>query len=418
MALMTSCQNSDINLIEKSKFNSDNEKYNGIELYALENSNGLVTQITNYGGRVVSLWVPDKNGNFEDIVLGFDNIEGYKNSNEKYFGALIGRYGNRIQNGQFKIDKMTYNLATNNGENHLHGGPKGFHEVVWSANQIDGQTLELSYFSKDGEVGYPGNLNVKVQYTLSDQDELKIEYWAETDKTTHVNLTHHSFFNLKGAGNGVINDHVMEINADYYTPVDAGLIPNGKISSVKNTPMDFLKPTRIGERVNSNFEQINYGLGYDHNWVLNQSESDLNFAAKVTEPESGRSISVFTNEPGLQFYGGNFLDGSDVGKNAKSYNHRTAFCLETSIFQIVQTLKVFLQRNSKKEMNIIPSVFISFQLNNFHMIYFRVVYISRILLFVLTFTVNLNAQPPSSGLVAYFNFDNLEDDNLVSASEP
>ena len=332
MTLITSCQNSDINLIEKSKFNSDKEKYNGIELYTLENSNGLVTQITNYGGRVVSLWVPDKNGNFEDIVLGFDNIEGYKNSNEKYFGALIGRYGNRIQNGQFKIDKMTYNLATNNGENHLHGGPKGFHEVVWSANQIDGQTLELTYFSNDGEEGYPGNLNVKVQYTLNDQDELKIEYWAETDKTTHVNLTHHSFFNLKGAGNGVINDHVMEINADYYTPVDAGLIPNGKISSVKNTPMDFLKPTRIGERVNSNFEQINYGLGYDHNWVLNQSESDLNFAAKVTEPESGRSISVFTNEPGLQFYGGNFLDGSDVGKNAKSYNHRTAFCLETQHF--------------------------------------------------------------------------------------
>jgi len=329
MVVLSACSSPKIKLIDASKFNTNTSEYKSVALYTLRNSNGLVSQITNYGGRVVNLWVPDKNGSFEDIVLGYETLDGYLNSNEIYFGALIGRYGNRIANGKFSLEGKEYTVATNNGENHLHGGIHGFNDVIWSANKIDNQTLELTYLSKDNEEGYPGNLKVKVVYTLTDENELNIEYWASTDKATPINLTHHSFFNLKGAGNGVINDHVLEINANNYTPVDHGLIPNGKIESVHGTPMDFTIPTLIGKRVNTNFEQLVYGLGYDHNWVLNETDDELRFAAKITDPKSGRSMSVYTNEPALQFYGGNFLDGSDVGKNNKPYNHRTAFCLET-----------------------------------------------------------------------------------------
>ena len=292
----------------------------------------MVAQITNFGGRVVSLWVPDKNGNFDDIVTGYTTLDGYLNSSEIYYGALIGRYGNRIAKGQFTLNDTVYSLVQNNGENHLHGGTKGFNDVVWKASQPDGQTLVLTYTSPHMEEGYPGNLDVKVQYQLTNENELKIEYWATTDRPTPVNLTHHSFFNLKGDGNATINDHLLQINADFYTPVDDGLIPTGEISSVEGTPMDFRAPTVIGERVDADFDQLKYGGGYDHNWVLVPSETRLNFAARVVEPASGRTMEVYTNEPGLQFYGGNFLDGSDTGKYGKPYEFRTSFCLETQHF--------------------------------------------------------------------------------------
>lgn len=303
-----------------------------VGLYTLKNKSGLVAQITNYGGRVVNLWVPDKNGNFTDVVIGYETLGEYLNSNEIYYGTLIGRYGNRIAQGKFVLNDTVYTLAVNNGENHLHGGVKGFNNVVWNAKIIDGQTLELHYFSPDGEEGYPGNLNVKVIYTLTDENELKTEYWATTDKPTPVNLTQHSFFNLKGAGNGDVNDHIMQINADFYTPVDAGLIPTGEIAPVENTPMDFRTPVSIGSRINNEFEQLKFGMGYDHNWVLNRDEEHLAFAAKVKEPASGRTLEVYTNEPGIQFYGGNFMNGKDSGKGGKVFAYRGAFCLETQHF--------------------------------------------------------------------------------------
>lgn len=300
-----------------------------VSLYTLKNSQGVVVQITNYGGKVVNLWTPDKDGNFDDIVLGFDNIDEYLVTSEKYFGSLIGRYGNRIGNGTFTIGEETYSLAKNNGPNALHGGITGYNNVVWDAEQTDDQTLVLTYLSPDGEEGYPGNLDVKVQYKLTEDNELKIEYWATTDKATPVNLTHHSFFNLKGAGNGTVNGHVLQINADAYTPVDGGLIPTGEIAPVEGTPMDFRTPTAIGERVDADFEQLKFGNGYDHNWVLNQADEGLTMAAKVVEPETGRTMEVLTNEPGVQFYGGNFLDGSVTGKEGVPYVFRGALCLET-----------------------------------------------------------------------------------------
>jgi aldose 1-epimerase len=303
-----------------------------VGLYTLKNENGLITQITNFGGRLVSLWVPDKDGNFDDIVTGYETLDGYLNSNEIYYGALIGRYGNRIANGRFTLNDTEYSLAQNNDENHLHGGIKGFNDVVWDAGQTDGQTLVLTYVSPHMEEGYPGNLEVKVQYRLTGDNELKIEYWVTTDQPTPVNLTHHSFFNLKGDGNGTINDHILQINADFYTPVDEGLIPTGEIAPVEGTPLDFRMPTAIGDRVDDDFEQLNFGGGYDHNWVLVPSGNGLTFAGRVLEPASGRTMEVYTNEPGMQFYGGNFLDGSDTGKNNKVYGHRTSFCLETQHF--------------------------------------------------------------------------------------
>ncbi|MEM7512131.1 MAG: aldose epimerase family protein, partial [Bacteroidota bacterium] len=315
----------------KSRFE---QLHNGkqVSLYTLENKNGLLTEITNFGGKVVSLWVPDRQGMFEDVVLGCESLDDYLTAKEKYLGALVGRYGNRIAKGKFKIDGQTYTLATNNNENHLHGGNTGYDAVVWDANQTDKQTLELSYTSEDMEEGYPGKLEIKVVYQLTEANELRITYEASTDKGTHVNLTHHSFFNLKGAGNGSINDHMLQVNAAYYTPVDAGLIPTGIITSVENTPFDFQQATAIGARIEEDHEQLRRGNGYDHNFVLNQSLEGLNFAAKVIEPVSGRVMEVYTNEPGLQFYGGNFLNGSTVGKMGKSYDFRTAFCLETQHF--------------------------------------------------------------------------------------
>jgi len=303
-----------------------------VQLYFLKNSNGLEMAVTNYGAKVVSLLVPDKNGKFEDIVLGFDNIDGYLNANEPYFGAAIGRYGNRIAAGKFTLNGREYNLATNNSPNHLHGGVKGFNGQVWDANQIDEQTIEFSRISPDGEEGYPGNLKIKMVYSLSDKNEFKVTYEAETDMPTVINLTHHSFFNLHGAGNGSINDHVLMINAAKYTPVDQTLIPNGKIDLVKGTPMDFTIPTEIGKRLEENFEQLKFGKGYDHNWVLKENLNMETPVASVWEPKSGRYMQVYTTEPGLQFYGGNFLDGKDIGKGKKPYEFRSAFCLETQHF--------------------------------------------------------------------------------------
>lgn len=320
----------EIKLLNKNDF-FKNIKGKETTIYVLKNRNGLVSEITNYGARVVSLWVPDNNGNFDDIVLGFDNIDDYINAKEKYFGATIGRYGNRIKEGKFLINDKEYYLEKNNGLNHLHGGNIGFSDVVWNAKQIDNQTLELNYFSKNMEEGYPGNLNVKIIYHLNNKDELKIEYFAKTDESTHVNLTHHSFFNLLGAGNETINEHLLYINANSFTPVDETLIPTGNIELVANTPFDFSVPTKIGKRINQEDNQLNYGKGYDHNYVLNNSQSKEIIAAKVYEKKSGRTLEVYTNEPGMQFYAGNFLSGT-IGKHGKSYKKRSAFCLETQHF--------------------------------------------------------------------------------------
>lgn len=319
-------------LIDNSTFTgeADGKK---VELFTLKNSSGMVSQITNLGGKIVSLWVPDKNGKYEDVVMGYSTLPEYMKTGEIYFGSLIGRYGNRIGNAQFTLNDSVYKLAANNGPNNLHGGIKGFNNVVWDAVQKDESTLLLSYLSPDGEEGFPGNLQVNVTYELTDDNEFKIEYSATTDKATPVNLTSHSFFNLKGAGNGDINDHLVQINATSFTPVDSFLIPTGEIAPVEGTPFDFRTPLAIGARINDENIQLKYGNGYDHNFVLNTpSDTALTLAARVTEPASGRTMEVYTNEPGIQFYGGNFLTGKETGKYGKNYPYRGAFCFETQHF--------------------------------------------------------------------------------------
>lgn len=306
-----------------------------VGFFTIQNKHGIEASFTNYGQRLISLFVPDRDGAMKDIVLGFSSLVDYNNSNEKYFGATIGRYANRIAKGKFKIDGETYALVANNGENHLHGGPEGFHNVVWSTNKISENEIEFTRVSPDMEEGYPGNLNIKVNYKLTDDNKLIIRYFASTDKQTIINLTHHSFFNLKGEGAGDINDHVLMINADHYTPIDAGLIPNGEIVKVGGTPFDFTIPKPIKEDVAETNQQLEFGNGYDHNFVLNKTPIDsegLVLAAKIMEPDSGRVMEVYTDEPGLQFYGGNFLDGKIVGKSGKPYNCHGAFCLETQHF--------------------------------------------------------------------------------------
>jgi aldose 1-epimerase len=268
-----------------------------------------------------------------DVVVGFESVQKYVSSKEPYFGATIGRYGNRIAKGKFNLDGKTYTLALNNGRNTLHGGKKGFQNVVWDAEMIDANAVRFSYLSKDGEEGYPGNLNVKVTYTLTDNDELQIEYEATTDKRTVVNLTNHAFFNLNGEGSGTINNHVLQINADQYTPVDSTLIPTGKIEPVAGTPFDFRKPATIGARLEEQNDQLKFGKGYDHNFVLNANPSQgLNHAATVVGDQSGITMQIFTEEPGLQFYGGNFMKSKNTFKNGSKDDFRTAFCLETQHF--------------------------------------------------------------------------------------
>ncbi|HVE55988.1 MAG TPA: aldose epimerase family protein [Pyrinomonadaceae bacterium] len=305
-----------------------------VEIYTLKNSKGAEAQIITYGGTVVSLKMPDRNGKFADVVLGYDSIADYE-ENQAYFGALIGRYGNRIAKGKFNLDGKEYTLAKNNGENHLHGGPKGYHKVVWTARPTvdkSGANLELTYLSRDGEEGYPGNLSIKVVYSLTENNELKIVYSATTDKDTVVNLTHHSYFNLAGAGSGDILNHQLTLYADRFTPTDSGSIPTGELKSVKGTPFDFLTGAAIGARINQTDEQLKFGNGYDHNWVLNKTDNSLTLAATVFEPVSGRVLEVSTTEPGLQFYSGNYLDGAIKGKNGQNYPRRTGFCLEAQHF--------------------------------------------------------------------------------------
>jgi aldose 1-epimerase len=305
-----------------------------VELFTLTNSKGMVAKITNYGGIVVALMVPDRTGHLDDVVLGCDSLEGYR-ARSPFFGALIGRYGNRIGKAQFTLDGKTYAVTPNERQNHLHGGRVGFDKVLWSATPVTGKDsvgLELRYLSKDAEEGYPGNLSATVTYTLTDANELKIDYAATTDKPTVVNLTHHGYFNLDGAGSGDILGEELLINADRFTPVDRGLIPTGELQPVKGTPMDFTQATAIGARIGSQDEQIVNGGGYDHNWVLNRTGSGLSLAAKLTSPKTGRVMEVLTTEPGLQFYSGNFLDGTITGKGGKLYPRRSGLCLETQHF--------------------------------------------------------------------------------------
>jgi aldose 1-epimerase len=310
-----------------------------VDLYTLTNKNGMEVAITNYGGTVVTLKAPDRNGKVADVVLGFDTLESYFGPNP-YFGALIGRYGNRIAKGKFKLDGKEYTLARNNGENALHGGLKGFDKRVWTAREApDG--LELTYVSADGEEGYPGALTSTVKYSLSDNNELKIDYAAATDKDTVLNLTNHSYFNLAGEGEGDILSHEMTINADRFTPVDSGLIPTGELRPVEGTPFDFRKPTAIGARIANADEQLKLGKGYDHNFVLTSGGGSMALAARVTEAKSGRVMEVLTDQPGVQFYTGNFLDGTVKGKGGKVYAHRYGFCLETQHFPDSPNQKTF-----------------------------------------------------------------------------
>lgn len=303
-----------------------------VELYTLTNANGIETTISNYGGIVVTLMVPDRNGNLGDVVLGYETLERYINNNP-YFGAIIGRYGNRIAQGRFTLNGVEYTLAQNDGENHLHGGIKGFDKVIWNARALSDEKnpgLDLSYVSPDGEEGYPGTLSITVTYTLTQDNALKIDYLATTDKDTVINVTNHSYFNLAGAGVGDILGHELMLNADTFTPGDETLIPTGELRSIKDTPMDFTHSTAIGARINEDYEQLQFGPGgYDHNWVLNESEESLVLAARVSESGTGRIMEVYTTEPAIQFYTGNFLDGSITGKGGNVYKQRYGFCLET-----------------------------------------------------------------------------------------
>lgn len=299
-----------------------------VEQYTLVNQNGMMVKIITLGGTVTELWVPDKDGNFADVVLGFDDVAGYESPNNPYFGCIVGRYANRIANGQFTLDGRTYTLVQNNGPNSLHGGVKGFHLRVWKAYPLytpDGPALRLKYLSHDGEEGFPGNLNVTVTYTLTNDNALRIDYLATTDKPTVVNLTNHSYFNLKGEGNGTILEHELMLNADHYTPTDDTLIPTGEIAPVEGTIFDFRTPHTIGERIKELAEPP--FKGYDHNFVLNNPEGKLILAAKVKELTSGRIMEVYTDQPGVQLYCGNWLDV--VGKGGKYYGQYYGFCLET-----------------------------------------------------------------------------------------
>lgn len=309
-----------------------NQPAQEIERYTLKNAHGVEVQAITYGGIITSIKAPDRNGAMADIVLGFDSIDGYAKGHP-YFGAIVGRYGNRIARGRFAIDGQSFRLATNDGPNHLHGGVRGFDKQVWKAEPLPGKNgVMFSRTSPDGEEGYPGNLELRVSYELTDGNQLIVEYRAVTDKATPLNLTQHSYFNLAGDGSGDILGHSLVLNADRYTPVNGTLVPTGDITSVEGTPFDFRTPSRIGERLDQPHPQLKAGKGYDHNWVLNRRGEGLQLAAVVTEPVSGRTLEITTTEPGIQFYAGNFLDGTLTGKGGHVYKHRSGFCLETQHF--------------------------------------------------------------------------------------
>lgn len=302
-----------------------------ISLYTMANGKGAAMRVMNYGGIIVSLEVPDRDGDLVDVVLGFDSLAEYEKRNP-FFGALVGRYGNRIAEGKFILDGIGYELVKNNNGNHLHGGTKGFDKVVWSAEEVpseDGVALRLSYLSKDMEEGYPGNLNVEVLYTLTSDNTIKFDYKATTDKKTVVNLTQHSYFNLNGGKTDILN-HELLLNADEFVVVNEELIPTGEIRSVENTPLDFRKPVKIGKRIDDDYEQLRFGLGYDHCWVINGQ--GMKFTAEVYDSLTGIVMTLHTTEPGVQFYTGNFLDGSLTGKDNVAYKKRSGFCLETQHF--------------------------------------------------------------------------------------
>jgi len=302
-----------------------------VEAFTLTNANGIELKAISYGAIIVSLRVPDRTGRMDDIVLGYDSLQGYLRVSP-YFGAIVGRYGNRIGSGRFTLDGRTYRLATNNGPNHLHGGNRGFDKVVWQAEPLQndsGVGVTFTYTSPDGEEGYPGTLLARVSYTLTDRDELVVEYHATTDQATPVNLTQHTYFNLAGDGRGDILGHELLINADSFTPVDSTLIPTGSMAPVDGTPFDFRTPTAIGARIGADDQQLRFGGGYDHNFVLQQEDAAIGRAARVVEPSTGRTLDIYTTEPGLQFYSGNFLDGTITGKGGRVYHHRYGLCLET-----------------------------------------------------------------------------------------
>jgi len=319
--------------IEKQPFGqTDDMKW--VDLYKLTNLNGMEVRITNYGATLVAVTVADRNGNLEDVILGYDSLADYINGSN-YFGCIAGRYANRIAGGRFKLNETEYLLAQNDGENHLHGGIQGFGKTVWQAREMendDSLGLELTYLSQDGEEGYPGNLSVTVVYTLTNGNELRIDYNAATDKPTVVNLTNHAYFNLAGAGSGNILDHELMINADRFTPVDSSLIPTGELRSVKDTPLDFTRPMAIGARIDQDNEQLFIAKGYDHNWVLNKDTDGPCMAARAFERDSGRTLDVYTTQPGIQFYSGNFMENRIAGKAGQAYHHRGGFCLETQHF--------------------------------------------------------------------------------------
>ena len=329
-ALMSSCcSDKGVNLFPSSDFETEVEGKQ-VSLYTLK-CGDLTMQVTNFGARVVALWTPDKKGNMEDIVLGYNNIDNYvDNPGERFLGAVVGPYANRIAKGTYTIGEETYNFPQNNNGQTLHGGLKGLDMVVWDVDSVTENSLVLSYLHPDGQDGMPGNLKVVMTYTLTPDNEFRVDYLAQTDKATHVNISHHSFFNLKGEGNGTINDHVLYINASKTTPVDAVLIPTGEIADVTGTPFDFRQPKAIGQDVAVEDEQLTNGAGYDHNWVLDRATAnEIELAASVYEPASGRYMEVLTDQPALQFYGGNFFDGTTNGKYGRPLAYRESIALET-----------------------------------------------------------------------------------------
>jgi aldose 1-epimerase len=331
VTILISCSNNqkETEMIEKKPFGKTSD---GTEtfLYTLKNKNGIIAEITNYGAAVVSLTVPDKYGNYNDIVLGYDDVSGYEKC-QSYFGVIVGRYGNRIGDGKFTIDGKEYQVSINDGKNSLHGGFKGLNKRVWNAEPIFGdssQSLKLTYISEDGEEGFPGKVEISVTYTLNDKNELALYYSGTTDKPTILNPTHHSYFNLTGDFTKTILEHQLMIDAETFTPVDNGLITTGVFEKVEGTPMDFRVFTNIGAKINDKFEQLEFGKGYDHNWVINNWDGSVKKVAELYEPVTGRLMEVISDQPGIQFYSGNFLNGSAVGKGGVIYNHRTGLCLE------------------------------------------------------------------------------------------